>query len=94
MHTGWSQQIYICTILHAEHLRDCLLVSNAKMNQLEAALEAQQCRDMLAAFLKLGPEGELYTPHSTLFASNITRQHAPLLLTSRRASFKALCTDC
>eukprot|EP00953_Heterococcus_sp_UTEX-ZZ885_P036473 18787-Heterococcus_DN1.PRE.2 len=31
-------------------------LSEEQMNQLEAALEAQQCRDMLAAFLKLGPE--------------------------------------
>jgi hypothetical protein len=71
-----------------------LLLFELQMNQLEAALEAQQCRDMLATFLKLGPEGEPYTAHSTLFASNITRQHAPSLLTSQRASFKALRTDC
>jgi hypothetical protein len=57
------------------------------MNQLEAALEVQQCRDMLTAFLKLGPEGEHYTAHSTRFARNNLPQHAPF---SSSRSMRAL----
>jgi hypothetical protein len=45
------------------------------MNQLEAALEVQQCRDILAAFLKLGPEGEHYSAHSTVIEAANANMH-------------------